>query len=172
MLNKGDYVVYGSHGLCAVTDILVPPFLERGKEKLYYMMASVTDKNGVLYVPVEGAEDKMRDVIDAEDAKGLIEEIDELEEMDIPFGKKAEASIVDVVKRNCCDEMMSLVKTLHKIKAIRAAEGKKFAAMDEKYLHISEKLLYTEMAFSLESDYETVAQMVMHELEQLPLTTA
>ncbi|MCR5100795.1 MAG: CarD family transcriptional regulator [Butyrivibrio sp.] len=172
MLNKGDYVVYGNHGLCVVTDMTVPAFLERGKEKLYYVMSPVTDKRGVLYVPVDGAEEKMRDVIDSVDAKDLMDEIEEIEEMEIPTGKKSEAAISDVVKRNLPEEMMSLVKSLHKIKATRAAEGKKFAAMDEKYLRIAEKLLYTEIAFSLESEYEAVVERVMEVLESLPLQTA
>ena len=31
MLKIGECVMYGSHGLCSVRDILVPSFLERGK---------------------------------------------------------------------------------------------------------------------------------------------
>ena len=38
MLNVGECVIYGSHGLCKVRDILVPAFLEKGMEKQYYMM--------------------------------------------------------------------------------------------------------------------------------------
>ena len=53
MLNIGECVIYGSHGLCSVRDILVPSFLERGKEKEYYQMVSAVDAESVLYVPVE-----------------------------------------------------------------------------------------------------------------------
>ena len=169
MLSKGDCVVYGNHGLCEVIDILVPSFLERGNETLYYSMVSSVDRKGVLYVPVEGAEAKMRDAIDADEAEELIDEIDELEVYDIPAGKKAEAVIVDVIKRNKAPEMMCLVKSLRKIKATRAAEGKKFASMDEKYLGIAEKLLYSEMAYSMESKLDTVKERVCSELSQLSL---
>ena len=169
MLNKGDCVVYGNHGLCEVKDILVPSFLERGNETLYYSMVSSIDSKGVLYVPVEGAEDKMRDAIDADEAEGLIDDIDELEEYEIPQGKKGEAVIVDVIKRNNAPEMMCLVKSLRKIKAERAAEGKKFASMDEKYLGIAEKLLYSEMAYSMEAKMDAVRERVTSELSQLTL---
>ena len=172
MLSRGDCVVYGNHGLCEVKDILVPSFLERGNETLYYSMVSHIDTKGVLYVPVDGAEEKMRDAIDADEAEELIDEIDELQVYDIPQGKKAEAVIVDVIKRNKANEMMSLVKSLRKIKATRAAEGKKFASMDEKYLGIAEKLLYTELAFSLESEKDDVKRRVLEELSQIPLETA
>ena len=172
MLNVGDCVIYGSHGLCKVRDILVPAFLEKGNEKQYYMMVSAVDAGSTLYVPVDGAEDKVREVMSADDAEGLIDDIYEVEELDLPDGKKAEPTISEIVKRNIADEMMSLVKSLHKIKATREAEGKKFAALDEKYLNIAEKLLYTEMAFALKTEKDDIKRRVIGELSQLPLETA
>ena len=171
MLNVGDCVIYGSHGLCKVRDILVPAFLEKGNEKQYYMMVSAVDAGSVIYVPVEGAEDKVRDVMSADDAEELICEIEDVDELDLPDGKKAEPEITGIIKRNIADEMMSLVKSLHKIKAMREAEGKKFAALNEKYLNMAEKLLYTEMAFSLKTEKETIKNRVIEVLSGLPLET-
>ena len=48
MLKKGDVAVYGTHGLCRITDITVPDFLSGSKEKLYYVMTPAIDKNGIL----------------------------------------------------------------------------------------------------------------------------
>ena len=171
MLEKGAVAVYGSHGLCKVSDILVPSFIEHGKEKLYYLLVSAIDTNGLLYVPVEGAEDKMRDVIQTDDAEGLVEEIGDVDEMEIPVGKKSEAAIVEVIKRNLAGEMMSMIKSLYKVKAIRETEGKKFAAIDEKYLAIAEKLLYSEIAFALDSDWKAIQERVRENLSQLSLET-
>ncbi|MBR4832613.1 MAG: CarD family transcriptional regulator [Butyrivibrio sp.] len=172
MLNVGECVIYGNHGLCKVREILVPPFLERGNEKQYYMMVSAVDAGSVIYVPVDGAEDKVRDVMSAEDAEGLIVDIEEVEEIELPDGKKAEPEIVGIIKRNIAEEMMRLVKALHKNKAVRESEGKKFAALNEKYLHIAEKLLYTEMAFALKTEKDAVKERVIDELSHLPLETA
>ena len=100
MLNIGECVIYGSHGLCSVRDILVPSFLERGKEKEYYQMVSAVDAGSVLYVPVEGAESKIRDVISADGAEVLIDEIEYAPEIELPEGKKAEPVISEVIKRS------------------------------------------------------------------------
>ena len=94
-----------------------------------------------------------------------------MDELDLPDGKKAEPEITGIIKRNIADEMMSLVKSLHKIKAMREAEGKKFAALNEKYLNMAEKLLYTEMAFSLKTEKETIKDRVIEVLSGLPLET-
>ncbi len=172
MLKVGECVIYGNHGLCRVQDILVPSFLERGKEKEYYQMVSAVDTGSILYVPVDGAENKIRDVIGKDDAVELIDEIEDAAEIELPEGKKAETVIFDVIKRNLADEMMSLIKTLRKIKAVREAEGKKFASLNERYLSMAEKLLYTELAFALKSDKDDVKKRVLDELSQLPLETA
>ncbi len=172
MLNIGECVIYGSHGLCKVREILVPSFLERGKEKQYYMMISAVDAGSVLYVPVDGAEDKVREVISADYAEGLIDDIEDIDELELPEGKKAEPAILEVIKRNVADEMMGLVKSLRKIKALREVQGKKFATLNEKYLNIAEKLLFTELAFSLETEKDVIKRRVIEELSMLPLETA
>ncbi|ADL34570.1 transcriptional regulator CarD family [Butyrivibrio proteoclasticus B316] len=172
MLNIGECVIYGSHGLCQVREILVPSFLERGKEKQYYMMISAVDAGSVLYVPVEGAEDKIREVTGADNAEDLIEDIEEVDEILLPEGKKAEPAMLEIIKRNDVEEMMGLVKSLRKIKATREAQGKRFATLNERYLNLAEKLLYTELAYSLETEKETIKRRVLEMLSELPLETA
>ena len=160
MLNKGDVAVYGNHGLCKVSDMMVPSFLPKGSEKMYYQMISAIDRGGLLYVPVDGAEDKMREVISADTAAALIDSLEDIEVIELPVGKKAEAVISDVCKKNEAAEVMSLIKTLNMIKTQRAAEGKKFASMDEKYLGIAEKLLYSELAYALDLEWDVVRDRV------------
>ena len=172
MLNIGECVIYGSHGLCSVRDILVPSFLERGNEKQYYQMVSAVDAGSVLYVPVDGAESKIRKVVSARKAQGLIDDIEDVLELELPEGKKAEPAIMEVIKRNVAEEMMSLVKSLRRIKAHREAEGKKFASLNEKHLLMAEKLLYTELAFALKTEKEDIRNRVLSELSEIPLETA
>jgi len=169
MLNKGDVAVYGNHGLCKVSDLLVPSFLPKGSEKMYYQMVSAIDRGGVLYVPIDGAMDKMRDVISQEEASNIMNSLDEIEILDLPAGKKAEAVISDVCKRNEAYEMIRLIKSLYRIKAIRTSEGKKFAAVDERYLGVAEKLFYSEIAYALDTEWDDIKEKVVDTLSSLPL---
>lgn len=169
MLKRGDVTVYGSHGLCQVREILVPPFLDGQSDKLYYMMSPATDRNAVLYVPVEGADEKMRSAISKKGAQELLAELEDIEEIEVESGKKADAMITDVIKHNETEEMMRLVKGLHKARAIRARDGKKLASMNERHLITAEKLLYSEMAFSLKTDVAKVKERVMETLETLTI---
>ncbi len=169
MIKIGDFVVYGNHGLCKVTGVLVPPFLERGKEKDYFQMISVIDKGGILYVPCESAEERMRPVISGAAAKRLMASIGEIEVLELPPGKKAEPILLDITRKNLAPEMMQLVKTLHHAKAKRLYQGKKVASMDERYLATAEKLLYSELAFCTKSELDKVKEKVRGVLKSLPL---
>lgn len=160
MLKKGDHTVYGIHGLCRVEDIQVPPFIERGKERNFYVMVADADEKGLLYVPVDSEAERLRDVTDKETAKKLIKEPAVKEDMNLCGGKKSEPIVSAIIKRNEAKEMMSLVKTLYLLRIRREEEGKKFAAVDEKHLVTAEKLLFSELAYSLKCDADDVRQQV------------
>ena len=160
MLKKGDHTVYGLHGLCRVEDILVPSFIERGKERDFYLMVAEADSKGLLYVPVDNEEERLRNVTGREEAKRLIKDSSRDNELDICGGKKSEPIVNEIIKRNEAREMMRLIKTLYHLKENREKEGKKFAAVDEKHLATAEKLLFSELAFSLDCAVEDVQQQV------------
>lgn len=169
MLNKGDHTVYGIHGLCRVEDILVPSFIERGKERDYYMMIAEDDARGVLYVPVDSEKERLREVTEKSKAKKLMDHAGDVDELDICGGKKSEPVVCEIIKRNRAEEMMSLVKTLHLLRRRRENEGKKFAAVDEKHLATAEKLLFSELAFSLDCGFDDVKNNVEKKTRLSPL---
>ncbi|MCR5093400.1 MAG: CarD family transcriptional regulator [Lachnospiraceae bacterium] len=160
MLKKGDHTVYGLHGLCRVEDILVPPFIERGKERDYYLLIAAVDEKGLLYVPVESEEERLRQVTARDEVRRLIDDPEDDADLDICGGKKSEPIVSAIIKRNEAGEMISLIRKLYRLRRDRIKEGKKFAAVDEKHLATAEKLLFSEFAYSLDCDYEEVQKQV------------
>ena len=75
--------MYGIHGLCRVEDIQVPPFIERGKERDFYVMVADADEKGLLYVPVESEAERLREVTDVDTARKLIRKPAEKEDMNL-----------------------------------------------------------------------------------------
>ena len=51
MFEIGEYVVCGAKGVCQIRDITHIDMSGADKEKLYYVLAPVGDKNGTIYVP-------------------------------------------------------------------------------------------------------------------------
>jgi CarD family transcriptional regulator len=50
-------------------------------------------------------------------------------------------------------------------------EGKKFASMDEKYLGVAEKLLYSEMAYALDKEWDEIQEQITETLSRIPIET-
>ena len=53
MFEIGEYVVCGAKGVCQIRDITHIDMSGADKEKLYYVLAPVGDKNGTIYVPTD-----------------------------------------------------------------------------------------------------------------------
>jgi CarD family transcriptional regulator len=166
MLNIGDVVVYGSRGLCEIKDILVPEFAAKGSEKLYYMLSSSENKNGMLYVAVEGSDEKFHSAMSDEQARGLVDSIETMDELDFPDGKRGEPYITAVINKNQAREMMGLVKTLYMAKVSRIKAGKTVTSMTDRYLNTAERLLFTELAYSTGYGFDDVRQRVYTSLEK------
>lgn len=109
----------------------------------------------------------MRDVISEEEAKELMDHLEEMDSLSVSTGKKAEAEIAEVVKRNDAPEMLALVKGLYKLRIERTQNGKKLASMNERYLSLSEKLLYPELAFALKTEVDKVKKTVTGTLNRV-----
>ena len=167
MLSIGDVVVYGSRGLCEIRDILVPPFAAKGSEKMYYMLASSENKNGMLYVAVDGSEDKFHRVLSGAEARGLMEHIEALESPQLPEGKRGEPYIAAVINKNDAREMMALIKALYKARASRIRSGKAVTSMTQRYLNTAERLLFTELAYSLDEAFDSVRERIYLTLESM-----
>ena len=167
MLNIGDVVVYGSRGLCEIKDILVPEFVTKGHEKLYYVLSSSENKNGMLYVAVEGSDEKFHSAMSDEQARGLVDSIETMEKLNFPDGKRGEPYITAVINKNEAQEMMGLVKTLYMTKVSRLKAGKAVTSMTDRYLNTAERLLFTELAYSTGAEIDDVRNKVYTSLEKV-----
>ena len=54
MFQCGDYIIYGSTGVCLIEEILVPDYVREhsGCEKLYYKLCPVFNSE-TIYIPVD-----------------------------------------------------------------------------------------------------------------------
>ena len=75
MVEIGEYVVCGAKGVCQIRDITHIDMSGADKEKLYYVLAPVGDKNGTIYVPTDSEKIIMRRTISKEEAERLIDEL-------------------------------------------------------------------------------------------------
>ena len=75
MFQKGELIIYGSKGVCEVTDISTITISGADRDKLYYILRPVHDKDGRIFTPVDGQKTVMRRILNREEAMELIESI-------------------------------------------------------------------------------------------------
>lgn len=149
MFEKGDYVVYGSKGVCQIQDITHVDIPGVDKNRLYYIMHPVQDNNGTVYLPTDSTKAVIRRVMSAEEAHQLIDEIPDIEQLWVSDEKKREASYKEALRTCNSRAWVSIIKALYLRKCERLAAGKKITALDERYLRAAEHELYGELSIAL-----------------------
>ncbi len=149
MFEVGEYVVYGSKGVCQITDIRHIDISGADKERLYYILVPLGDANAKVYAPTDSQKIVMRKVISREEADKLISELSEIEMLWVADEKRREATYKEVMRTCDYRAWVSIVKTLYVRKKERTAQGKKVTALDERYMRAAENELYSELSLTL-----------------------
>lgn len=89
MFQAGEYVVYGLSGVCYVEGIIHLDIPDIPKDREYYSLVPI-GQGGKIYVNVDTAQDKMRNVISKTEAEDLISGLKNIEPLKISNDKTAE----------------------------------------------------------------------------------
>jgi len=148
MFKVGDFIVYGTKGVCKVEDITEMQMgdMPRGQ---YYVLQPVGQTGSKIYVAVGNQKTMMRSILTEEQAKELIHSIPEIELLWIDNDKAREEKYKACIRTCECRELVKIIKMLYLRKQKRISEGKKITATDEKYLRIAEDNLYAELSIPL-----------------------
>lgn len=164
MFKIGDYIIYGSNGVCKVESIGAMNMMGTSKERDYYTLRPVYETGGVVYTPVDNDKVVMRLVLTSDDAKQLVDEINNIEILWVPEEKKREDIYKAALKTCECREWIKIIKTLYLRKKDRIASGKKVTSSDEKYLKLAQENLYGELAVSLNMEKDKVEDYITKRL--------
>lgn len=169
MFKKGDFVVYGSTGVCEVLDVTTMDLEGIPDDKLYYILKPYQREGSEIFAPVDNQRKVIRAIIPADQAKALLDKLPKLEEFQISSEKFREDSYKKCIRECCCEEMMKMMKTLHHKKMHRLAKGKHFPSTDERYLRIVEENLLEELAFSLKTKKENISKYVYDHMKEVAM---
>lgn len=146
MFEAGEFIVYGSVGVCKVTEIGTLNLDGISEDRLYYTLSPVYSDKSVIYTPVDNEKVIMRPVITRTEADELVKDIESIETMTLKNDKTREEAFKQAL--HTCDyrEWVKVIKTVYLRRLSRIEQGKKITFIDEKYLHIAEENLYGELA--------------------------
>ena len=165
MFGKGDYIVYGTTGVCQVRDITAMSQGEGGNEKLYYVLEPVGVAGSRIMTPVEGNKSILRPIVSREEAYRLIDGIREVDQLRIADDKQREFMSKEALKTCDCRKWIGIIKTLHFRKKDRLARGKRLTEVDERYLKKAKENLYRELSIPLEIPAGEVEKFITERME-------
>lgn len=166
MFSVGEFIVYGTTGVCRIEEICSLKMSGVSKDKLYYAMTPLESKGSKVYVPVDNEKAVLRPVLTKDEAVKLVEEIPSIGLLWVADERQRE-EIYKKAYRTCdCREWIKIIKTLYLRKMSRIAEGKKVTVMDGRYLSMAEERLYTELSLALDMDKEKVIGYIIQHVEQ------
>lgn len=165
MYSVGDYIIYGSNGVCKIIDIGPMKVAGAVKDKLYYTMVPCYIRDSEIFTPVDNNRVVMRKVMSRQEAEEFIDSIDDIENLEIIEEKRREIEYKQAVLT--CDPvvLVELIKTINQRVQERTAEGKKVTASDSKYFHLAEESLCGELAISLDMDKDEVKDYLKDKIE-------
>ena len=168
MFKKGDYIIYGSTGVCLVEDITVPDYLKQhGINKDYYRLAPVY-RTETIYTPVDTSV-FMRSIITKEEADNLILKIPSIQEehFEIKDHRTLAENYKASIKSHECEDLIRLVKTVYTRSRQMIDSGKKPAQTDMQYMKQAEDLLHGEFAVALDIPITEVPTYISNKLSEL-----
>lgn len=167
MFQKDEYVFYESGGICKISDIQTSPLTGMPANRKYYVMQSLHDRNGVIYIPVDNDKVFMRPLLGREEAEKLIERIPKVETIDEPNSKILRAKYLDAMRTHEPLEWVRIIKTVYR----RAAgDGTRVVRLSETERSLSEsakRYLYTELSIALGLDEHDMEGYITDRIEKM-----
>ncbi|ETA81496.1 CarD family transcriptional regulator [Youngiibacter fragilis] len=158
MFNKGDMMIYSSHGICLVDDICSNRF--QGVDKDYYVLHPIADRKLTIRIPVDNKSVTMLELIEEEEAEKIIDSFSKPGRSWIEINNERNQIYSETVRTGNRKDIAAIVNTLMRRKYSAEQAGRKFSDKDRKLLNVVQGILFTELAISLSTTFDVVNERV------------
>ena len=168
MYQTGDLILYGSTGVCRVTDIISQKPGRAEPEKQYYVLEPLY-QSGTITTPVDNTKIFTRPVITREEAMSLIDQIPTIEVQAYHNQnlQQLENHYKTEMENHDCLSLLRLTMSTYRKKVERESAKLKFGAVDRRYMERAENLLYGELAVALDIHKDSVQDFIAQRLQVL-----
>ena len=165
MYLKNETVLYGSNGLCRVSNITKRN--SSGEEKEYYALNPIKAENTTIFIPVESAElvSRMKRMVSCEEIREIFRSIKGSGE-DLPLDERKKLEVYkEILDSGDVTKLIHLIRSLYTLQKRQSDCGKKLRMTEEKAFKDAQKLLVEEIALILNLNEEQAVEYIIRELE-------
>ena len=158
IFQKDDYVFYESGGICQILDIQQAPLEGMPVDREYYVMRSIHDKSGMLYVPRDNQNIFIRPLLDVERAEALLANFAHIVPMVEENGKLLRAKYLEAMQKHDPTEWVRIIKTAYYRKNEFPDRIQRLSEGERDLVARAKNFLYTELSLALNVSEREIAE--------------
>lgn len=166
MYKIGEFIIYGSNGVCEVQNIGKLNIRGIDKKNTYYTLIPI-DENGKIFAPID-TKVFMRNVITYEEAQRLIKLIPSIKEKQCNEKniRLLQGYYQDLLKTHDCVDLLTVISSVNDKKANAKKNGKKLGQIDDRFMKIAEGLINDEFSVALGISRDEIEEYVKNKIKE------
>ncbi len=166
MFQIGDHIVYGTNGVCLVTDICPSPF-DKKDVRTYYVLKPVNSAAGVMiFTPVDNEKVAMRPLMSCREIEGLFSRMPAIPQLLIANEKQRRDAYRLAVSDGNPDSYVSVIKTVLERREEFSGTQRRLPDFEVEYDGMARRHLYTEISVVLGVPLEGMEEYVRQRVEE------
>ena len=164
MFEIGECVVYGTNGICRVTDICPSPYDPSDTRSFYLLVPVRNPMSSTIYTPVDNGRVPIRRLMTPEEIDAFILTIPQIEMLAVPVEKQRRELYRNTVGSLCPEGYVSVMKAVEERRERLSAAHKHVPVSDLEYGRLARHMLYSEISHVLAIAEESVEGYIAEKL--------
>lgn len=167
MFNVSDTVMYGTQGVCLITDIIERTFQKELMK--YYVLKPVYQKGATIFVPVDNEKltSKMKKVLSLAEIHQLIHDLPQGQLIWIDNDNLRREKYKEILKSGNRQDIIYVIQTLYLKQEELKEKGKKLQGTDVAIFNDAETMIYEEFAYVLNISREEVVPYIINTIQKV-----
>lgn len=160
MFKVGDHVVYGTNGVCLVSDITSSPF-DKKDTRTYYVLRPLSGAStSLIYTPVDNDRVLMRPLLARGEAEALLDTVPAIPCLDVPEERARKLTYRNAIAAAEPKTYISLIKTVEGRRTDFCGTQRRLPDFEIEYDAVARRHLYTELSLVLGRTAEEISDCI------------
>lgn len=164
MFYIGEYIVYGTNGICRVEGIGPSPYDKTDSRTFYLLIPVKNPMSSTIYTPVDNDRVPMRRLMTTAEIEALIAAMPGIEPLAVPVEKQRRELYRTTIGTLKPEAYVQVIKTVYQRRAELTAARKHFPVTDLECERLAKHMLYSECAHVLGLDEDEVEAYITDRL--------
>ncbi len=168
MFKIGEHMVYGTNGVCLVTDVGPSPFDKQDSRTYYILKPICGPRTAVIYTPVDNDRVPMRPLLSSDEGHSLLSRLSSIPSLVVENEKTRREIYRSAVATGDLDAYVAVIKTIRDRRQSFVGTQRRLPEFEIEYDGIARRHLCAELALVLGCSAEEIAGELVQQIEQAP----